>query len=149
MKSSSSKILIVGGIIIGIFGLVCLVSKGKRKNVSKKVCTTQKSDVDACERKEVKSEHDEERKPAKSHRISYSTPESLMEHVLRDELKKNNFESTDDFLSNFIKMASLYCEDYSWFDYFPKSANELREALGKYGLLEQFDIQLYNKFKTK
>jgi len=153
MKSSSSKILKLGGIIgLGIFGLAGLIYwKRSIKNVSEVKGTeegnAQKSEADPETTKETN--HDEPASARTKTKTEFNSPEELIEDTLRIVLKENEFRSSDEFLEHFILRASTLCDDYSWFDYFPKSSNELREALKKYGLLEQFDVQLYNEFRKK
>lgn len=154
MKSSSSKILKLGGIIVlGIFGLAGLIYVRRNRNVSEKNIeegNAQKSELSPETTKE--KNHDEDVKPASTRtktKTEFSSPEELTEYLLREVLKEDDFESGDEFLEKFIRKASALCSDDSWFDYFPKSSNEAREELDKYGLLKQFDVQLYNKFMKK
>ena len=154
MKSSSSKILKLGGIIgLGIFGLAGFIYWKRIKNVSENRTeegNAQKSDADPETTKEMNQ--DEDVKPASvktKKKTEFSSAEELIEDTLRTVLKEDQFGSSDEFLNNFITIATTTCDDYSWFDYFPKNSDELREVLDKYGLLKQFDVQLYNKFMKK
>lgn len=155
MKSSSSKILKLGGIIgLGIFGLAGLIYwKRSIKNVSEVKGTeegnAQKSEADPETTKESNHGDIQPASARTKTKTEFNSPEELIENTLRTVLKENEFRSSDEFLEHFISRASTLCDDYSWFDYFPKSSNELREVLDKYGFLKQFDVQLYNKFMKK
>lgn len=155
MKSSSSKILKLGGIIgLGIFGLAGLIYwKRSIKNVSEIKGTeegnAQKSEAVPETTKETNQDDIQPASVRAKTKTEFNSPEELIEDTLRTVLKDNEFRSSDEFLEHFISKASTLCDDYSWFDYFPKNSNELREELEKYGLLKQFDVQLYNKFMKK
>jgi len=155
MKSSSSKILKLGGIIVlGIFGLAGLIYISSNKNVSEKKKTeddnTQKSDCDPETTKETNQ--DEIIKPASvkpKPKPEFSNPEDLVEHAIREVLRKNEFRSTDEFLENVIQTSIMLSEDISWFDYFPKSFEDLWTLLKRYSLDKEFEAKLYNKFIDK
>ena len=150
MESNSSKILKISGILLGIFGLVSLIYYRREKNVSSNV-ETQKSDGEDS-RQEEKTEHDEhisaliKNDHKEAERLSFSDPDELIEYVLREVLKDKEFSSGEEFLEKVITMSSLLCENYEWFNYFPKNSSELGEILDKYGLRQQFNVQLYNKY---
>ena len=156
MKSSSSKILKLGGIIVlGIFGLAGLIYVSRIKNVSESNKTEEDKDAlkSDCgpETTEV-TNHDEVIKPASVKprpRTEFTNPEDLMEHALREVLKEEKFGSSDEFLENFISTASVLCEDISWFDYFPKNLEEMSTLLTKFGLNKEFEAKLYNKYIYK
>lgn len=145
MESNSSKILKISGILLGIFGLVSLIYYRRGKNVSSKVETQKSEGKDSSQ--ECTEEHDERplRKETNHQRVSFSEPEDLLVYSIKEVLTANEFSSRAEFLEKVITISSLLCDNYEWFNYFPKNSSELEEVLNRYGLLQQFNVQLYNK----
>ena len=147
MESNSSKILKISGILLGIFGLVSLIYYRREKNVSSNVETQKSEGKDSSQ--DRTEEHDEcpLKKEENHQRVSFSEPEDLLRYSIKESLMADEFNSKAEFLEKVITISSLLCDNYEWFNYFPKNSSELEEVLDRYGLLQQFNVQLYNKYK--
>ncbi len=160
MKSSLSKLAVLGTIILGFLGTTVLGLKKKDKNkekTRKEDNNTKSNDVQRISENKTETAKEvspavatNERKQVALRRTikTYNDVDDLLVDVLREVLKEAEFSNSTEFMGNFIQKSVVLCDNNNWYDYFPKNIEEMEDLLKKYNLFNEYNAIIFNKLKN-
>lgn len=75
------------------------------------------------------------------------TPEMLIVNLVKNILEEGKWKNERDFLSILTKQYIKESPDISWIDYLPVCQEDLLEKLNDLGLLDQYEVELEERYK--
>ena len=127
------KELFIGASILVSVGLCIWIGYQKKKKVSKE------SKKVAVQESIPSSKTIENKKP--------ETPEELLENILRSEIDEGDWKNERNFLDRVTKKFIIGATDMDWINVLPISQEELQERIEEFGLTEEYEKKLEEKYK--
>lgn len=81
--------------------------------------------------------------------VKEETPENLFSEIVSSLLIENCWKNERDFLSSLTRLYIKKSPDISWVNCLPTCQEDLMNKLETIGKLEEFEIELENKYKKR